>query len=215
MTDRLTSLVRVFLCFLTVSFAAPPAFAQATVVIARVAFKDTTSFRFAEVFHEWGPWVFPDVGYIDYGSGDYREFFAGLGRTLIRSPKATLVGEMYYLQAAGEASGSAKYLMPWALLAVRPSARLRGEAVYFPYLPLNEPAQLQHVVERAKLEYALQYVKFGAGYGAYDARGIEWQHRPFVTFTVTPPRVGDIEIWVQRVPERGVQFQVRYFRVIN
>jgi hypothetical protein len=204
------------LCLLTLLVAARPAAAQATIVIARVAFKNVTTFRYAQVFHESGRWVFPDLGYVDYGnSGDYREFFAGAGRTLIRSPKATLVGEMYYLQATGEASGSARYLLPWALVAVRPTARLRGEAVYFPYVPLNEPARLQHVVDRAKLEYALPHVKFGAGYGGYQAEGIHWQHQPFVTVTVTPPRVGDIEMWVQRVPERGVQFQIRYFRVIR
>ena len=203
-----------FLLFSLLS--ASSAFAQATVAIARVAFKETTAFRFVEVFHDSGRWVFPDLGYIDYGNaGDYREFFAGLGRTLVKSPGVTVVGEVYYLQAAGEASGSAKYLMPWVLAAFRTRHRIQGEAVYFPYLPLNTPAQLQHVVERAKLEYALPCFKFGGGYGAYQARGIEWQHRPFATVTVTPPRLGDFEFWVQRVPGRGAQFQIRYLKVIR
>lgn len=209
-------LVRV--CLLVLAWSLPGAaraVAQNTVVIARIAAKDHVNQRFAEVFHEHGRWVFPDVGYIDFGDpGGYREFFAGLGRTLVRSPKATVVGEMYFLQATGEASGSARYLLPWVLVDYRPSPNVHGEAVYFPYVPLNGGARLQHVVERAKLEYLFDVVKVGGGYGAYDADGLSWQHRPFVTMTLMPPRLGEIEFWLQRVPG-GTQFQVRYLRVFR
>jgi hypothetical protein len=205
-----------FSVFVLPLLSAPDAFAQDTVVIARIAVRDAATFRFAEVFHQSGRWVFPDVGYVDYGSSDYREFFAGFGRTLVESSKATVVGELYYLQAAGQASGSAKYVQPWVLVALRPAKRISSEMVYFPYVPLTSSARLQHVLERAKVEYAINnYLKMGAGYGAYQMRGSEWQHKPFVTATVSPPRVGDIEFWVQRVPGNGVQLQVRYLRVLK
>src|SRR2546426_1079632 len=132
--------------------AVAPASAQDSVVIARVAAKDVATFRYAEVFHETGAWVFPDVGYVDYGSGDYREFFAGFGRTLFRSPRASMTGELLFLQAAGEAAESARYVLPWVLVGYRLSTKIAGEAVYFPYLPLNSSAHLQQVFERAKLE---------------------------------------------------------------
>ena len=51
---------------------------QVTVAIARVAFKEDVTQRFAEVLHESkGGWIFPDVGYVDFGGDLYREFFAG------------------------------------------------------------------------------------------------------------------------------------------
>jgi hypothetical protein len=193
-----------------------PAQAQATVAIARIAVKDTPTFRYAQVFHDTGTWVLPDLGYIDYGSGDYREFFAGGGRTLVKSSTITLIGELYFLQSAGEASGSARYLLPWVLFAFRsPPQNILGEAVYFPYVPLNASGQRQHVLERAKVEYAFDRLKVGAGYGAYEARRVGWQHRPFVTMTVSPPKVGDFEVWLQRIPDRGVQLQLRYQYVLK
>lgn len=198
-------------------FGAVNASAQVTVAIARIAVKDVTTQRFAEVLHESaGGWIFPDVGYVDFGGGVYREFFAGVGRTLRRTPALTLVGTLYYQQAAGPASGGARYLVPWLLVNCRPHARVQCEAVYFPYLPLTDRAQVQHVLERAKLEYSLlPRLKAGGGYAAFHTRGIDWQHRPFFTATVSPPRVGDIEVWVQHLPGRGAQLQLRYMRVFK
>ena len=185
--------------------------AQST-VIARIAFTDVTTGRFAEVFHQTGDWVFPDIGYVDFGSSDYREFFVGVGRTVVNSPKVTVIGELYYQHAAGAASEGARYLVPWGLVLYRPSPRVSGEALYFPYLPLTRTATLQHVVERAKLEYSWGRFKAGGGYGAYQRGGGEWQHKPFVTFTVSPRKVGDLEVWLQRVPGGDVQVQLRFQR---
>ena len=195
--------------------AATAAHAQATVVIARVAAKDTATFRYVQAFHETGDWVVPDVGYIDYGSTDYREFFAGFGRTLVKSPKLTLLGELYYLQAAGSRSVGEKYILPWALLAWRPAPHVRGEAVYFRYVPLTDAGTRQHVLERAKLEYAWTRFRAGAGYGAYQRRGSDWEHKPFMTMTAVVPAIGDLEVWIERVPRRGVQVQLRYVRVVR
>jgi hypothetical protein len=196
-----------------VSVLAIEATAQSTVAIARIGFnEDATTQRFAEVFHQAGDWVFPDVGYVDFGGRDYRELFAGVGRTLFNSSKLTVVGVSYYVHAAGSASAGAKYLMPWGLAAYRPWRNISGETVYFLYLPLTDAATLQHVIERAKLEYGWRRLKAGGGYGAYQRRGAEWQHRPFVTFTVSPPKVGDVEVWLQRTPQGGAQVQLRFQR---
>ena len=189
--------------------------AQVTVAIARAGIDDGFTYRYAQVFHDRAGWVFPDVGYIDFGGSDYREFFAGFGRTFVRTPKAMVVGEAYYLQAFGSASRSEKYVLPWVLVALRLTERVSSETVYFPYVPLTAAGQFQHVLERSKIEYSVGRVKVGGGYGAYDSTGIEWQHRPFVTATVSPPRLGDFEVWLQRLPGRGVQVQIRYQRVFK
>jgi hypothetical protein len=204
----------VLICPSILLLCADDARAQSTVVIARIACNDVTTQRFAEVFHQTGDWVFPDVGYVDFGTADYREFFVGVGRTIVNSPKMTVIGEVYYQHPAGSASQGARYLVPWGLVHYRPRPRISGEAVYFPYLPLSGGATLQHVVERAKLEYSWSRFKAGGGYGAYQRRGNEWEHKPFVTFTVTPRAIGDIEVWLQRATGGGVQVQLRYLRAI-
>jgi hypothetical protein len=216
-TMTVTAAVRAALISAAMVIAsATSASAQATAIVVRVAADDDGStFRYAQVFHEIGDWVAADVGYIDYGNTAYRELFAGFGRKLLKKPTLMILGELYYLQAAGSASAGEKYILPWVLTAFSLTPRIRGEAVYFPYLPLTGSATLQHVVERAKLEYAWSRVKIGGGYGAYQFSGTDWQHKPFATLTVTPPAVGDIEFWVQRVPRGGVQLQVRYFHVIK
>lgn len=211
-------LARIFLILsaLTLVWAAT-ASAQVTVAIARIAFKEDVTQRFAEVLYESKDgWIFPDVGYVDFGGSVYREFFAGVGRTLHRSPTLTFVSSLYYQQAAGPAAGGARYLVPWFLVNCRPHARVQCEAVYFPYLPLTDRGQVQHVLERAKLEYSVTpQFRLGGGYGAFQTRGVNWQNRPFFTATVSPPRVGDIEVWVQRLPGRGAQLQLRYMRVFK
>ena len=81
------------------------------------------------------------VGYVDFGTADYREFFVGVGRTIVNSPKVTVIGELYYQHAAGSASQGARYLVPWGIVQYRPRPRISGEAVYFPYLPLSGAAK--------------------------------------------------------------------------
>jgi hypothetical protein len=210
-------LTRIVVVITSLTLGAATASAQVTIAIARIAFKDVTTQRFAEVLHESKDgWIFPDVGYVDFGGSVYREFFAGVGRTLHRSPALTFVGTLYYQQAAGPAAGSARYLVPWFLVNCRPRTRVQCEAVYFPYVPLTGNGQVQHVLERAKVEYSIApRFRLGAGYGAFQTKGIAWQHRPFVTATVSPPRVGDVEVWVQHVPNRGAQMQLRYMRVFK
>lgn len=81
---------------------------------------------------------------------------------------------------------------------------------------MTSGGQLQHVLDRAKVEYSLSdYFRMGAGYAAYQTHGVAWQNRPLVTMTVAPPRLGEIEFWVQRIPGRGAQVHVRYQRVLK
>ncbi len=92
---------------------------------------------------------------------------------------------------------------------VRFSSRLTGEVVYFPYIRLNRSAHFQHVLERAKVEYAPSKAwKLGAGYGAYQYGGQPWQNKPFVTTTLGT-NVGSFEFWLQKMPG-GAQVQLRY-----
>ena len=167
------------------------------------------TYRYLEFFQTRGDWVLPDVGALDFYHDSYRELFVGGGRTLFNSKQVTWVGELYLAQAVGSAAQSARYLWPWTLVDVRFTPRLTSEIVYFPYIPLNSAAHFQHVLERAKIEFAPSTVwKFGAGYGAYQYTGQAWQNKPFVTTTFTT-RVGAFELWLQKMPG-GSQMQVRY-----
>jgi hypothetical protein len=167
------------------------------------------TYRYLEFFQARGDWVLPDIGALDFYHDNYREFFIGAGRTLYNSKAVTWVEELYFAQATGSLSQSARYLWPWTMVDVRFASELTGEVVYFPYVPLNRSAHFQHLLERAKVEYApSKSWKFGAGYGAYQYGGQPWQNRPFVTTTFST-NVGSFEFWLQKMPG-GAQVQLRY-----
>jgi hypothetical protein len=154
-------------------------------------------------------WIFPDVGYVDFGKSNYRELFIGGGRTLIQRKRVTWEQEMLYVQAFGQAAHDARYLQPWSLLDVQFTRKVSSETSYFLYIPLNNPAQLHHVLERAKVEYAVaSHWKIGAGYAALKFAASPLQNKPLVT-TTWLTKAGSFELWLQRIPA-GVQVQLRY-----
>src|ERR1700732_2615365 len=59
----------------------------ATIVMARWGERAESpainTYHFAEVFQVRHRWVFPDIGYVDFGHNNYREFFAGGGYTFL------------------------------------------------------------------------------------------------------------------------------------
>lgn len=189
-----------------------------TFVVARTGVQDDakSTYRYAEVFQQRGRWIFPDVGYIDFvDAKQYREYFVGAGAVLFTSKRITIIEEGYLDKAAGPASGGALYFQPWTLVAVTVTPKLSGEVVYFPYLPLNKAARIQHVLERAKLEYDFKHFKIGAGYGAYQYGDGPWTNRPLVTTTLKGGHLGDLELWLQRMPGDHVQLQVRYAKIFK
>jgi hypothetical protein len=154
-------------------------------------------------------WIYPDIGYVDFAHNNYREFFIGGGRTLIDNKFAEWEQEVEFVQAAGSAAGSARYLQPWSMLRLRFTPKLTSETVYFNYFPLNKSGGFHQVVERAKVEYALQKRwKVGAGYAGADIPGGPWINKPFLTTTVSTP-AGAFEFWLQKVPS-GAQVELRY-----
>jgi len=50
------------------------------------------------MFQTHGKWIVPDVGYIDFGTGNYRELFFGAGRTLYDGKKLMMTEELYFVQ---------------------------------------------------------------------------------------------------------------------
>ena len=65
-------------------------------------------------------------------------------------------------------------------------------------------------IERMKLERKIaSHWKAGAGLGGYKFADKAWSHRPFLTTTVST-RWGDWELWLQRLPQNKLQFQIRY-----
>ncbi len=182
--------------------------------MARIGHRQITTYRFAEIYVQGKKWIFPDVGFVDFGRSDYHELFTGFGRNLFTTPRAALLGEFYFVQATGGAAGSASYAQPWFLFTTNLAAHVRGEVVYFPYFPVHGDAYVHHVLERSKIEYAATRYKVGAGYAGSSTRDGSWVQRPFVTATAKTV-VGDIEFWIQRAPPTGVRFEARYRRVMK
>jgi hypothetical protein len=169
----------------------------------------TSTLHYLEFFQVRKKWIYPDIGYVDFGKGNYREFFIGGGRTLYDGKFASWDQELMYVQTMGPAAGSARYLLPWSMLRVYFTPKFTNETVYFVYLPLNDSARIHHVIERAKFEYAVTRIwKIGAGYAGNNAPGVPWQNKPFLTTTVSTG-AGDFEFWLQKIPG-GAQVQLRY-----
>jgi hypothetical protein len=183
-----------------------------TTVISRAAFgPDRSGYKLLEVYQtRKDGWIFPDVGYIDFRTArTYREFFIGGGKVLQASKKSLLIGELYVVQATGPAAKGATYLQPWVLAQYKPTNKTTLEGVYFPYIRLNKNAVTQHVLERVKMEKDFGSFKAGAGYSAYKFGQDKWQHKPFVSVTMKTQRLGNFEVWGQKVPT-GFQIQVRH-----
>jgi len=87
-----------------------------TVVMARAGERTDSdpisTYHFVEVFQVRGKWIYPDIGYVDFGHNNYREFFAGGGYTLYKSKRITAIGELLYGQSLGPAAHSARWQPP-------------------------------------------------------------------------------------------------------
>ena len=165
--------------------------------------------HYLEFFQIRKRWIYPDIGYVDFAHGNYREFFIGGGRTLIDNKIATWDQELLYVQATGPAAASARYLQPWSMLRVRFTPKFTSETVYFAYFPLNDSAHIHHVLERAKFEYALKkHWKIGAGYAGVKFSGVPWVNKPLLTTTIST-KAGGFEFWLQKIPG-GEQVEIRY-----
>ena len=168
----------------------------------------SASIHYLEFFQIRKKWIYPDIGYVDFAHGNYREFFIGGGRTLYNKI-ATWDQELEYVQATGPAARSAPYLQPWSMLRLRFTPKLPSEIVYFPYFPLNDAARFHQVIERAKFEYAVKKRwKIGAGYagtkpGWAMGRTSRFSPRPIST------KAGAFEFWLQKIPAGG-QIEIRY-----
>lgn len=180
-------------------------FGQDTMVIARMGMRNAATYHFFEAFQaHHSKWIYPDVGYIDFGKNGYWEFFLGGGAVLYDSKHLTLIHEGYLDRAQGPKSLSATYYQPWTLVGYRLSRKVSGKTVYFPYLPLNKPARIQHVLECSQLEYNFKHFKLGGGYGGYQYGEGNWQHKPFATWTLKAGSLGELELWLQRIPRSAV-----------
>jgi len=185
-----------------------------TVVDARMGVQgDKATYHLVEAFQVRGRWIVPDIGYIDFADSDYREWFIGAGYRTLVTDRVIIANEVYFVESAGPDSRGARYLQLWTGVFYDFTSKLGGEAVFFPYIPLNDSGRKQWVIERAKLEYTIiSWMKSGAGYGAYRFDDKKWEHKPFVTVTVTPfsGKFGSLELWYQKLPEGKSQAQLRY-----
>ena len=169
----------------------------------------TATIHYLEFLQIRRKWIVPDVGYIDFGHANYREFYVGGGRTLFDNKYASFDQELLYLGTLGPAAQGAKYLQPWSMLRVRFTPKFTNETVYFLYLPINDAARFHHVLERAKFEYAvMRHWKIGAGYAGVQLPGAAWINKPLLTTTIST-KAGAFEFWLQKTPG-GAQIEARY-----
>jgi len=186
-----------------------------TYIIARTA-TGQGAYHYAQVFQQRGKWIYPDVGYIDFNNFDkYREVWVAAGAVLFETTHLTVIGEGHLTKALGPSSGGALYLQPWVLVSSNLTQRLGAQAVYFTYLPLNEAGLVQHVLERAKLEYDFRHFKLGGGYAGYRSSAGDSQSKPFVTATIKAGAIGAIELWLEQLPHNRVTVQVRYAKTFR
>jgi hypothetical protein len=194
-------------------FSASLAFGQETdtYVVARMGMQNAATYHYVESWQSRGKWIFPDVYYIDFGKSNYHEAAIGAGYMPIVKKHIVVAEELYLDQSMGSGSGNATFLVPWTYIGFSiPKTKLAGETVYLPYLPLQKSGRLQHVLERAKLEYDFKHFKLGAGYGGYQYGDDKWQNKPFVTTTVKAGKFGSLEFWLQKMPTNYAQVQIRY-----
>jgi hypothetical protein len=182
-----------------------------TYVVGRMGIKDAVStYHYLELQQQRGRLIFPDFVYIDFSKSDYREAWAGAGLKTFQAKHVTLMNGGYFDAALGRAANGATYLLPWAYATYQLTQRIGGEAYYLVYLPLNNAGTTQHVLERAKLERDFGHFKLGGGYAGYESTSTPWQNRPFLTTTFKTARLGDFELWLQRLPANNAQLQIRY-----
>jgi len=186
----------------------------ATIVMGRWGEKAEASginnYHFAEVFQVRRRWIYPDIGYVDFGHNNYREFFVGGGYEVLKGKHISAAAELLYEQATGPFTHNDRWLVPWTIMQFHITPRLGGEASYFAYAPLTSTAIVQHVLERSKLEYRVKsHWKIGAGYAGKKTENTPWQNKPFLTTTFIT-KAGDFEFWLQRLPQNILQIQVRY-----
>jgi hypothetical protein len=181
-----------------------------TSVIARMGMRNSATYHYSEVYQTRGRWIYPDVLYIDFAHNNYREIGIGGGAVLYASKRFIAIEEGYIEQATGTASGNATYFIPWTLVIWKITPKVASETCYFPYLPLNKSGRIQHVLERSKVEYEFKRWKLGGGYGAYQFGEDKWEHKPFASVTLKGGKYGDLEFWLQRMPQGAPQVQIRY-----
>jgi len=201
---------------LVAAVAVVPAAAQPaneTLLLARAA---TTSgaYHLVEAIHQRGRVVPLDIGYIDFDNPSlYRELWIGAGGVPFQGSKGLLIAEGLLARAFGEHGAQALYFQPYFFGLYRVAPNLPFETSYFAYVPLNQAATAQHLLERAKLEYDFARFKAGAGYSAYRFGGEAWRHKPFITATLKAGEIGSFELWLQRVPGDHLALQLRYAKV--
>ncbi len=180
-----------------------------TTVIMRFATRNTATGHYTQVSQKRGKWIFPDLLYVDFGKNNYRELMAGGGRVLYDNHSCGVVHEWYFVQTGGSSSGGAKYALPWTRAYYKLSPKLGGDAVYFFYAPLNAAGKFHQAIERAKLEYDFGRFKLGGGYAASAPNGKPWQNKPLATLTLKCGSLGNLELWLQRLPGNHAQAQIR------
>ncbi|MBX4186904.1 MAG: hypothetical protein KW802_01415 [Candidatus Doudnabacteria bacterium] len=165
--------------------------------------------RMLEVYQTRGNSVAWDLGHIDFGAEGYHELFVGVGHIFTPYKKLTLIEELYFVQAVGADANGARYVQPFTVAIIPVTAKLGGFVKYFPYVPLNHAARIQHVLDEASLKYDFGRFKLGGGYAAYRYGDQAWDQLPFVSGVIKLGRAGALDVWFQKTLS-GNQIRFNY-----
>ena len=166
------------------------------------------SYHLFEYTLQYGRWLFPDLGYYDFGSVRSQLWFVGAGAELHPAHNVTWTQIVYVSQAAGPAAHNERALWIWPVINWNISRRLSWETVVYPTIPLNRSQRAGVDVDRTKVEWSFKPgLTAGAGYNATFTAGSQWTNRPFVTVTTTH-HDRSWEFWLERIPG-GAQVQLR------
>jgi hypothetical protein len=176
-------------------------------------FRNGTNFVFMDNYRTQGRSIIPDVGWVDFGkSHEYREVFAGGGYIPVNNKRFSLVTEGFFLQGTGLTRNRPNYFLAYVVSGFKPVARLNWETNYFGYYPINKTAQVQHVLDRSKLEWQFSdRFALGGGFAGCITKGTKWDSMPFASAKLSTKDYGNFEIWLQKVPPPyNYRFQLRF-----
>lgn len=188
-------------------------------LVVRTGIRDGFAFRLVETVIKRDRWIQLDLGYFDVGNAsEYRRMWVGGGGAVLARPAVRLELKSAFSLSEGAATVGERYLLSNAYLVARPGPRWLVEISHTESFPLDGRAQRQHALDRARLEYELGRQQLGVGYAGYRAGASGWEHRPFVSVSRSIPRLGEIELWVQRIERPDgptARLQLRFARRLS
>ncbi len=172
----------------------------------------TGGYHYGEVDVRYKNWIVADAFHLDFGNADaYRQLGIGGGRSLVNRKHFGLTEEVYYIHTSGTQSIGEKFILPWTFIGGSISKKWDYQAVFFPYLPLNDKSHVQFVLERARVRYQVtKKIGLIVGTGMLLAGDGSVTGKPLAGFDFQPCKKSPrFEFWFQTLGTHGSHVQQR------